>query len=116
MGMYTPMTRMEALNSCTRGPCYTFFRGETVSTIDYIITDAISAPLVHSCSTLDHDPLIPQTILPVNLSTENDSFPTHVNWKRGLCVGSIDLSVASHAVGFCINEEKVICYQLELGK
>ena len=23
-------------------------------------------------------------------------------------------SVASHAVGYCINEEKVICYQFEL--
>ena len=28
-----------------------------MSTVDYIITDAISASLVHSCSTLDHDPL-----------------------------------------------------------
>ena len=65
-----------SLNSCTSGPCYTFFRNDIMSTVDYIITDAISAPLVHRCSILDHDPVntsdhLPyQSLLPVkpNLS------------------------------------------------
>ena len=46
-----------SLNGCTSGPCYTFFRNDIMSTVDYIITDAISAPLVHRCSILDHNPL-----------------------------------------------------------
>lgn len=65
-----------SLNSCTSGPCYTFFRNDIMSTVDYIITDAISAPLVHRCSILEHNPLntsdhLPyQSLLPVkpNLS------------------------------------------------
>ena len=58
-----------SLSNCSGGPCYTFFRGEAVSAVDYIITDAVSAPLVHSCSTLD----------PTQSKHRNDSLTAHLN-------------------------------------
>ena len=70
--------------------------------VDYIITDAISAPLVHSCSILDHDPPNTSDHLPLSITLacetqfkHNNASPrAHLNWKRGLCDGSVDLFVA----------------------
>ena len=88
-----------SLNSCTSGPCYTFFRNDIMSTVDYIITDAISAPLVHSCSILDlntsdHLPLSITLACETQCKHNNASPRAHLNWKRGLCDGSVDLFVA----------------------
>ena len=73
-----------------------------MSTVDYIVTNAISAPLVHSCSTLNHDPLNTSDHFPLSITlaceTQSerriDSPPAHLNWKRALCDRSIDLFVA----------------------
>lgn len=43
-----------SLSGCTRGPCYTFFQGDTVTTTDYIITNALSTALVDNCAIQNH--------------------------------------------------------------
>ena len=88
-----------SLNSCTNGSCYTFFRNDIMSTVHYIITDAISAPLVQRCSILDlntsdHLPLSITLACETQFKHNNASPRAHLNWKRGLCDGSVDLFVA----------------------
>ncbi len=66
-----------SLGNAASGPLYTFFREDTVTTTDYVVVDAVHAPLVSTCTTLDLHPLNSSDHLPISLVL---SLPNEPNW------------------------------------
>ena len=97
-----------SLNSISSGPAYTFFRGETLSITDYIITDARHAHLTIQCQTYDHHPLNFSDHLPLSLtlsimSNSNSTLSTsrskpRLNWHAASADGSAE------AYAKCVDE------------
>ena len=88
-----------SLSSMSSGPAYTFFRGDTYTTTDYIITDAKHAHLITQCQTLVHNALNFSDHLPLSLnmsltsntsSTNSTSSKLRLNWRAALEDGSAE--------------------------
>ena len=57
-----------SLSSLSTGPSYTYFKEDTQTITDYIIMDAIHAPLAMDCQIYDHHPLNSSDHLPLSLT------------------------------------------------
>ncbi len=84
-----------SLSECTQGPTHPLFRGVVQTTTDYIITNAVSAPLVSNCSVQQLHPLNSSDHLPLSISLSmplesNLKPPTfqRLDWKKASNDGS----------------------------
>ena len=90
-----------SLRGCTNSPCYTFFWGDTQTTTDYIITDALCTQLVSNYAIQEHHPLNSSNHLPLSITLNMPTkiaipfTPEHLDWKKGLHDTSIALYVSS---------------------
>ena len=83
---------ISSLSSLSHGPCYTYFQGDTKTTTDYCIIDAVLATAITNSEVLDHHPLNSSDHLPLSLSltissTEARSvapLPARPNWNKAL--------------------------------
>lgn len=79
-----------SLSECAFGPSHTFQRGDTCTTIDYIMMDVGAASLLDSCGTLDDNDLNTSDHLPQSVQLEFPCKPTEapesgriiINWSN----------------------------------
>ena len=79
-------------------PKYTYFSGQTTTTVDYILINPELAPSVNSCTTLAHAPLNVSDHLPISISictpytNSLHCEPSHstINWSKTSEDGSIE--------------------------
>ena len=85
-------------SSIATGPKYTYFSGQTITTVDYILISPELAPSVNFCTTLDHAPLNVSDHLPISISVctpYTNSLhcePSHstISWSKASEDGSIE--------------------------
>ena len=85
-------------SSIATGPKYTYFSGQTTTTVDYILISPELAPSVNSCTTLAHAPLNVSDHLPISISictpytNSLHCEPSHstINWSKASEDGSIE--------------------------
>ena len=90
------------LSCLSTGPLHTFFRGNTTTTTDYIIMDALHSNMVLTSTTIDNHPLNFSDHLPVAIHL---SIPTpycctthptaRLNWKAALEDGTVSAYAAT---------------------
>ena len=85
-----------SLGIVATGPLYTYFCETSQTTTDYAIVDAVHAPLVSTCTTLDNHPLNSSDHLPISLTlslpSSSNALPSvasRLNWKVAVNEGLI---------------------------
>ena len=85
-------------SSIATGPNYTYFSGQMVTTVDYILISSALASSVNSCKTLAHAPLNVSDHLPISVticamytqSIRCEPSPSTINWSKASEDGSVE--------------------------
>lgn len=100
-------------SSIATGPKYTYFSGQVMTTVDYILISVELASSVGSCTTLDHAPLNVSDHLPISISISTpytnsphcESSHSTINWSKASEDGSIEFysRQVCHAIAPLLN-------------
>ena len=85
-----------SLSNHAEGPDYTFWRGDTRTTVDYVLMDIDAASIMSSCvvqevaclNTSDHLPISVKIDIPTDFTENPDNSSTRIDWTKAELSGA----------------------------